>query len=107
MTMIENLSTLTTIPKKHLERLLSKVFLCIGDAVEETVIKNEKLTEIDIGIGTLVISIYNDTLKYKFVPSNRLDKVVKSTVVEKKNNLTREIEDNLANKIINVYKDML
>ena len=46
MTMIENLSTLTTIPKKHLERLLNKVFLCIGDAVEETVLKNEKLTKI-------------------------------------------------------------
>ena len=64
MTMIENLSTLTTIPKKHLERLLNKVFLCIGDAVEETVLKNEKLTKIDIGIGTLVISIYDDVLKY-------------------------------------------
>lgn len=107
MAMIENLSTLTTIPKKHLERLLNKVFLCIGDAVEEIVLKNEKLTEIDIGIGTLVISIYDDMLKYKFIPNNRLDKVVKSTVVEKKNSLTREIDDNLANKIINVYKDML
>ena len=52
-------------------------------------------------------NLYDDMLKYKFIPNNRLDTVVKSTVVEKKNSLTREIDDNLANKIINVYKDML
>lgn len=105
--MIESLSALTTIPKKHLDKLLNKVYLCVGDAIEEALIENKNISEIDIGIGTLVVKFDVDNIYYKFIPNQNMTNVIKSTIINKQNMLTRTIESNLVNRIVNVYKDIL
>lgn len=105
--MIESLSALTTIPKKHLDKLLNKVYLCIGDAIEEALIENKNMSEIDIGIGTLVVRFDTNNIYYKFIPNQDMTNTIKSTIVNKQNMLTRTVESNLVNRIVNVYKDIL
>ena len=102
----KDLSVLTTINELSLSRIQNKVNWCICDIVEKTVYNHENVAEIDLGFGTLVINITENEVKYKFIPSKSLEKNIVSTVVDEKNPLTFVLEDNLVNKITNIYKDL-
>lgn len=104
---IADLSTLTTIPVKTLDKLVTKSVWCIGDAIEETLNKSEEILSADIGIGVIGIQILNNEIKYKFTPSVQLEKCVREAVINGKNTLEYTVEKTLANKIINTYKDLL
>lgn len=69
--------------------------------------KNESPTEMDIGIGTLLISDNEETVKYKFIPSKALEELVNETIQNKKSPLELKLEKNLVNKILNTYKTIL
>lgn len=69
--------------------------------------KNESPTEMDIGIGTLLISDDEETVKYKFIPSKVLEESVNETIQNKKSPLELKLEKNLVNKILNTYKTIL
>ena len=43
--MIENLSTLTTIPEKYLTKLFDKIYYVMSDAVVETALLDKEITE--------------------------------------------------------------
>lgn len=103
--LIEDLSTLTTIPALNLGQLSKKAIYCICDSVDSSILKGENLVDINIGIGTLSILVDNDVIQYRFVPSNSLESNIKKTVVEGKNPLVEKAEKLLAKKIIDTYKD--
>lgn len=105
--LIDDLSILTTIPNKALNKLVTKSYYCINEAVIDTLLEDKNVVEIDIGLGTLYIQILDNSIKYKFIPSADLEKNVKNTVVNNKNNLQNVLENNLVNKIVNTYKDLL
>lgn len=69
---ISDVSKLTNVPVKLLEKLSDKVIYSINDAVEESVLSGEYTTDIDLGIGTLSIYLDEDCVKYKFIPSAKL-----------------------------------
>lgn len=105
--LIDDLSILTTIPDKALNKLVNKSYYCINEAVLDTLLEDKNLVEIDIGLGILYIQILDNSIKYKFIPSNELEKNVKNTVINNKNNLQNVLENNLVTKIVNAYKDLL
>lgn len=49
----EDLSNLTTIPTSALSKLSDKSVFCICNDVEESILKEENVADIDLGIGTL------------------------------------------------------
>lgn len=104
---IQDVSTITTIPKDALDKLVNKELWCICEAVKEGSLKNESPTEMDIGIGTLLISDHEETVKYKFIPSKALEESVNETIQNKKSPLELKLEKNLVNKILNTYKTIL
>lgn len=104
--MVEDLEILTTIPASTLKKLMTKEVYCIANAVEESMLSNEDISEVDIGIGTLYIKHVDNEIKYKFVPSAKLNDAVKSTVVNKKNVLVDVLEPSLVNNFKTVYKDL-
>lgn len=103
---VEDLSILTTIPNNSLNKLFEKMVWVICNSVEESTLNKENITEIKIGIGTLIIGIENNSIKYKFVPNQLLENSLISTVKDGKNPLVVKLEENFANRIINTYKDM-
>ena len=103
----EDLSTLTTIPKNTLQKLNQKVEWIICNSIYEDILKNEKLTKIDLGIGLLLIENQEEEIKYKFIPSQRLEQSIREVYIDKKNPLQLELEKTLANRIINTYKDFI
>lgn len=104
--MIEDLEILTTIPASTLKKLMTKEIYCIANALEESILNNEDVAEVDIGIGTLYIKYIDNEIKYKFVPSAKLNDAVKTTVINKKNVLVDVLEPSLVNNFKTVYKDL-
>lgn len=103
---IEDVSVLSTIPEKTLEKLLSKVYYCISDTLVEDIANEKDITELDIGIGVLYIRHIGEQVSYKFIPSENLEKVVNTTIIKKQNLLENVLNDSLAKKFMDVYKDL-
>ena len=82
---IKDISKLTTIPERSLNKLMSKMCWCICDAVEESTLKEQNITVIDIGIGQLCIQVISNEIQYKFIPDSKLEKYMVDTIVNKKN----------------------
>ena len=104
---LDNVSTLTSINKKALEKLSNVAIYCLNDAVEESRISGEEITEADIGIGKLLIKFDGEQVKYKFIPSAKLEESITDTIVHKSNILEIAIENSLKDKVLNTYKDLI
>ena len=104
---INDLSTITTIPMNSLQKLKEKEIYLICNAVEESTLQGKNITEINLGLGTLVILIEGGFINYKFTPSNKLEKNLVDTIINKKNPLTNLFEEALADRVVKTYKDML
>lgn len=104
---IKELNILTTISENTLNKLLDKVYYIISDTIEESLLNNQDIAECDIGLGTLMIKLCGEEVKFKFIPNAKLQEIVKSTIVNKKNLLSATIEKTLVDRITNTYKDLL
>lgn len=104
---LNDLSIITTIPQATLVKLMDKLNWCICNSVEESILKSETITEIDLGLGKLILSVENNFLEYKFIPSIKLESNIIKTIKEKKNPLIHQLESSLADRIVNTYKDMI
>ena len=105
--LLNDLSIITTIPQATLVKLMDKMTWCICNSVEESILNSEKITEMDLGIGKLLLSIDDGFLEYKFIPSSKLESNVLKTIKEKKNPLINNLEISLVDRITNTYKDMI
>lgn len=103
---INDLALLTTIPEKSITKLLKKEIYCICEAVEEDILEDKDLSILNLGIGILYIKYKDNELKYKFVPSNELQKGLINTIVNKKNILENVLNASLAKKFTEIYKDL-
>lgn len=104
---IEKEEILTTIPEKTLRKLVDIQEYIINDMVEDSMTKNETTTEVDIGMGTLMIRFEDNTLRFKFVPSAKFEESLINTIVNKENILKLTLEKNLVDKVTHIYKDLI
>lgn len=105
--LIEDISALTTISQNALSNLMTKVQFCICHCVYEGIIEGKNPVDIDIGVGTLYIKFEEDEIKYKFIPSKKLEESVSCTVMNKVSPLVDEVDATLKNRIENTYKNLL
>lgn len=103
---IQDLAILTTIPTATLQKLFNKIQYIICHTVEESNLSGEDTTEVDLDIGTLVIKVEDGALKFRFVPSVKLNKNIKSTIINDKSPLTSEVEAVLKDRITKTYKEL-
>ena len=103
---LEDLSSLSTIPFTALEQLKGKVEDIIAYGVFESNKNLEDCAHIDIGIGTLIVKIDNNRVYYKFKPSKTLEESIKRSINNGVPTLIERIEDSLSNKITKTYKDL-
>lgn len=102
---LQDLSILTSTPKVNYSTLTNRVAdiiahtVCIGKSADEMNF------QFDIGIGTIIISIDSEEIHYKFVPTEDLAKKV-SGAVEGEDTLVKQLEENLAKRILKTYKDI-
>ena len=104
---VDDIATLTTISNNALVNLVDKIQTCICHDVYESLIEGNSTSEIDIGIGTLYIKCEESEIKYKFIPSKKLEENVSFTVKHKQSPLVYEIETSLKSRIESTYKNLL
>ena len=105
--LISDISTISTIPDKTLRKLSDKGIECICHSVLETINDDQYETSIDIGIGTLKIIKEAEELHYRFVPSNKLEQMLVSSITTNTDPLIAHIEESLNTRILNTYKDLI
>lgn len=103
----EDISTLSTIPEKAINKLVDLAYLSIADGLVEIRSTNESEISYDIGIGTLTVILTDNSVRYRFTPSAKLNEVVKDTVVLGKNLLSSEVEKSIVDKFTNIYKELV
>lgn len=100
----KDLSTLTTVNEQTFKKLESKIVWCISDCIDSAIKAGDSTASINLGFGILTICFDNNEIKYRFKPSNNLEKVVANTVINERNDLVLNIENSLVSKLTNVYK---
>lgn len=104
---VKDMATLTTIPEKSLNKFYKKMIYCMCESVAEDLLDEDiEISEMNIGIGTLYIKHSGSDIKYHFIPNDLLEKSMQQTVVNKKNLLEDLLNDALAKKFMEVYKDL-
>lgn len=104
---LEDVSTLTMIPKDALIKLSDKMIWCICNQLEEDKLKTNDISELNIGIGTLLVQNQEDVIRYKFIPSDTLESSVIKTINDGTNPLKERLEKRLIQKILNTYKTII
>ena len=105
--LIEDLSTITTISQGTLSSLSDRAISCICHSVFESVQEKDSLIKMDIGIGILYIKCEGSDIKYKFIPSKKLEESVASTISSKKSPLVYQVETSLKERVETTYKSLL
>lgn len=105
--LIDDLVTLTNISKQVLDKLSLLSVSCICDSLEDDILNGNDVLEIDIGLGVLKIKHTDNEIRYKFVPSAKLEEAMSQTIIYDKNPLSITVEDSLKKRIVNVYKELL
>lgn len=104
---LDDICQLTTIPTASMHKLFDKVGFCIANAIYESYLNDQSIIEANLGIGSLIVSIENNQLIYKFIPSAKLEKNIVDSIIYNKNPLDIKLEETFANRILHTYKDML
>ena len=103
--MVSDVSTLTRVPNRILESLTDKMNLCIGSAIHDAIANNEQIVIVNIGIGTLSVNLAD--MQCKFVPSKELKATIKRCISEKVDPLEMQLEEDLYQKVLSLYKEVL
>ena len=101
-----DVSTLTNIPIKLIDKIKKCEEYSIVENITELNLENNNFIDLDIGIGTLSVMVEDDKVKYKFIPSNDLQQEVLSAIKYKKNILDLKLEQSLCDKIEQTYRDL-
>ena len=104
--LVDDLATITTIPKEALVKLLKRAEYCLSDSIVEQRLNNNEVIELDIGIGSILLKLVDEDIKFKFVPSDDFRQIVK-TSFNGENSLSNVLEKNLVTKVTKAYKDLL
>ena len=107
MNLTKELTDLTCIPEKLFEKLSNNVKFLILQSLQETLIKKEAVCEINLGLGELLISLEDDELRFKFIPSKDLEKDILKTIETEQNPMEKILSNNMVKTLERTYKELL
>ena len=102
---INDLSTLTTVPAKALNELIKYENLCIGNAIKEAALEQKQKLLLNIGLGTLCVELAS--MQCKFIPSSDLKNTLKLCLNGKNDLLLDKLQLNIAQKLVKIYQGVL
>ena len=105
--LINDLSTLTNIPLDIWEKFITIAEMNIAHCAFETICAKESSFSIDIGLGILYIKYEEDSVKYKFIPHESLEREVEAALNKKSSPLVKVATKKLTTRLENAYKDFI
>ena len=104
---IQDVSQITTLQTKYLNKLVDIFMYCILESIQESILREESICEVDVGLGQLIINFENNELKFKFKPNQKFKTEIISTIKNNKNLLELELEQSLIDKLTRIYKEII
>ena len=106
------ISTLTTIPEKslrHVHRFLNLVHSndIVTQIIKHNAEHSDDPVEIDLFEGKLYISIIDDNIRYKFIPNDEFNELVRDSYINKRSKLVEEASVSLKRTLSNTYNDII
>ena len=102
-----DLSKLTNIPSGLLDKLSNTCAYCISEAIYESKLNGDVVTEVDLGFGELLFKTDSGELKVKFIPSENLELDIKGVMGGGEPTLRNMLEKSLSAKLVDLYKEMI
>lgn len=102
-----DLSKLTNIDEKVLDKLSELTMYLISEAVYETSLNMETITELDMGYGDLIIKNGDGELKIRFIPKPELELDIRGVNKGGQPTLKKRIEKTLIAKLVDMYKEII
>lgn len=103
----KDISALTGLTVTSLNDVMSRASMCVAHSVYESVLSEENEVEIDIGIGTLIVKVCEDVVKYRFEPSKALEENLIEVVNKKQSPLLEKANETLRERIKRTYKEIV
>lgn len=103
---VDDLVILTNVGKIVYTNIIEAILSIISYDIIESIKNKEDTIKIDIGIGILILSNIEDKIKYKFIPSSKLENTVLSSY-KSFNNLEFKIDKSLSQRIKNAYEELI
>ena len=101
-----DLATVTCLSYTAVQAILDKIPYLISHAVCEAVVAGEDVADVDLGFGVFSISIGDDEVRTKFIPSRKMEALIKEATETDSSPLIGALEESLRNKIKNSYKTL-
>lgn len=102
---ISNLGTLTKVPNKIFQELISKTSLCIGSAIHDAIQEKEEVLSLNIGIGSLNIQLAD--MQCKFIPNRELKNTIKKCLDTEIDPLEFELEQAFIDRLLKLCNEVL
>lgn len=102
----EDLSKLTNLNTRYLDKMENYLEYIIIDGIQDSLIDNDNTTELTSDIGSILISVEGDNVRYKFVPSENFDNLIKTKLKYGQNLLKDKLDKLLVERITTCYKDL-
>lgn len=103
----KDISALTGLSVTSLNEVMNKASMCVAHGVYESILTGDNEVEIDVGIGTLVVRVCDDVVKYRFEPSKSLEQNLVDVVNKKTSPLLERANDTLRERIKRTYKEIV
>ena len=101
-----DLSTLTNIPVRYLDKMENLLEYIIIDGINDATISGENVVEFKSSIGSLLVGVEDNVVKYKFIPTETFENDLKSKIKYGQNLLKDKLEEALTERITSLYKDL-
>ena len=105
--MIKDISALTGLTVTSLNDIAERASLCIAHSVYEGMIEDDNEIKIDIGIGALCVKVCDETVKYRFEPSDKLLQSVTEATISNTSPLLEKANATLQERIRRTYKEII
>lgn len=102
----EDLSLLTSVPERTLNKVFGKAVYSVVNAVLESFLAGEEITEVTTDLGSLLIQYKDQQIKYKFVPSAKLEGELKAALTSKHSPLAEALEESVIKKFNELYREL-
>ena len=103
--LLENVSTLTTIPTRKLSTLIEKIKLCLSHEIFVGSQLDEQVFEINVGVGELIITNNKDNISYNFIPNSEFESLLINSI-DGEDSLANYLGDALSSRLLDTYKDV-
>ena len=101
-----DVSDLLGLYKQQLDQISDAVQKDICQCILESIENEEDVCVVDIGIGNLIIGIDEDGLEYKFIPSDKLEDMIRSSLETGESPLQKQVENKITKRMLRIYKEL-